>query len=68
MGGARNGVFNGYSGSKRWEVSHQVYGRCYVRAPDADAAIVAAAQVWKTAWTALDFYDECRVSYMGSGR
>lgn len=56
------GRYLGYTGKKQWIVSHQKHGECRVFAPDKDSAMVAAAAVWRTAWTAEDFYTGCEVS------
>lgn len=53
--------YGSYTGIKRWEVSHPSYGRCYVRSPDLDSAMVAAAQVWGVKWTAVGFYLACEI-------
>lgn len=61
MARTKAGRYDDYSGSKRWEVSHPDYGRCYVRSPDPDSAMVTAAQVWGAKWTAYEFYSACKV-------
>lgn len=53
--------FADHTGTKRWEVEHPSFGRCYVTSPDPQSAMVAAAQVWGTKWTAYEFYSNCTV-------
>lgn len=54
-------AYEGYRGGKRWTVEHPKYGRVRVAAPDDVTALVAAARLWRTKWTALDFYTSCVV-------
>lgn len=63
--GKRRDIYPGYNGTKRWRVQHPAYGYCFVISPSPDAALVAAAQVWQTKWTALDFYSACSVEVAG---
>lgn len=56
------GRYPHYTGKKQWLVEHKRHGKCRVFAPDKDSAIVAAAAVWQTAWTAESFYAFCEVS------
>lgn len=65
MGRTRRARYGSYTGIKCWEVSHPSYGSCYVRSPDPDSAMVAAAQIWGTKWTAVEFYSECNVMSCG---
>lgn len=53
--------FAGYTGKKRFDVTHPRHGRLTVCAPDQDAAIVAAAGRWKTDWTRVEYYSNCSV-------
>ena len=59
------GRFPGYTGRKLFEVEHPVFGRCVVAAPDENAALLSAAKVWETAWTALEFYAYASARYVG---
>ncbi len=54
--------YSGYSGKKCFEVAHPRHkGRLTIASPDANSAIVAAAQRWGEKWSAYDFYAFCRV-------
>lgn len=55
-------AYEGYRGGKQWIVWHPKFGRARVAAPDEASAMVAAAKLWRTRWTALDFYTGCTVS------
>lgn len=49
--------FAGYTGKKRFGVSHPDRAkRLVVAAPDVDAAMVAAAGYWKERWQEYRFY------------
>lgn len=61
MGRVKKAVFEDYKGKRQFDVWHPRYGRARVIAPDGDAAMVAAAKVWGTSWTRLDFYTACAV-------
>lgn len=61
MGRTKKGRYEDYRGTKRWEVKHPRYGRCYVLSPDPDSAMVAAAQIWGVKWTSLEFYTVCTI-------
>lgn len=56
------GRFESYRGKKQWSVYHPRYGRCTVSAPDRDAAVVAAARVFGTQWTKVEFYSQCEIA------
>lgn len=58
---AKEGRYEAYTGHRKYKVQHPAHGACYVSAPDADSAMVAAAQVWGTPWTAISFYTQCDV-------
>ena len=62
MGRGRKTTFTDYRGDLRWTVKHPDHGSVTVTAPDETAAIVAAAQFWRTAWTKVQFYAFCEVS------
>ena len=57
--------YEGYTGRKVWRVSNPEHGMAEVLAPSWQAAIVVAAQLWGTKWTACDFYANCTVTCMG---
>lgn len=59
------GRFPGYSGKKLFEVEHRQFGSIVVAAPDENAAVLAAAKVWKTAWVAPEFYAYASARYVG---
>lgn len=61
MARTRKAVFEGYKGTRQFVVFHPKYGQARVTAPDGDAAMVAAARVWGTSWTRLEFYTACAV-------
>lgn len=48
--------FEGYSGSKRWEVKHPEHRTVKVSAPDEASAIYTAALLWRTDWTRITCY------------
>ena len=54
-------TFEGYEGAKMFVVSHPKHRDVIVHAPDADAAIVAAAKYWRERWQAWEFYSPCVV-------
>lgn len=55
-------TYEGYRGGKKWIVENPRFGRVRVAAPDEPTAMVAAARLWRTKWTAIDFYTSCVVS------
>ena len=59
---AKTGRYEDYRGKKKWVVEHPDHGKATVFAPDEDAAIIAAAKVFGTPWTRLEFYTGCSVS------
>ncbi len=66
MGGAEqvehlDAVFPNYRGKGRYTVRHPSFGECRVAARTEEAAIVAAADFFKTKWTKISFYAECHV-------
>ena len=58
--------YEGYAGSKVWEVRHPHHGTKRVNAPSWQAAIVVAAKVWGEDWRAYDFYTNCATTYEGT--
>lgn len=57
-----DGVFENYSGKKRFEVSHPDFRvPLRVAAPTEEAAIVAAAKSRGVEWTKYEFYAYCEV-------
>lgn len=62
--GKKGGRYNDYAGKTQYGVEHPDFGRTTVFAPDEDSAIVAAADVWNTRWTRLNFYTQCNVYKM----
>lgn len=62
MSRARSARYTDYRGEKKFNVRHPDFGSVTVTAPDADSAMVVAADFWKTAWTRIDFYTRCEVS------
>lgn len=57
-----------YTGEKLWTVTHPEFGQITVLAPTREAAIPAAARIWKTRWQAYAFYSAATVVYLGSRR
>lgn len=53
--------YEDYKGHKLFTVHHPKHREIVVRAPDENAAIVAAGKYWGTPWTKYDFYAYCRV-------
>jgi hypothetical protein len=54
--------FDGYSGTKRFSVTHPRHiDTVVVAAPDENAAIISAAKFWGERWQSLDFYSLCTV-------
>lgn len=62
MARTKSKTYEGYRGTKRFLVWHPKFGAVRVTAPDSDSAMVTAANIWGTKWTALDFYTACMVS------
>lgn len=61
--------YNGYSGKRRFEVEHPRHaGHLTIASPDANSAIVAAAQRWGEKWSAYDFYAFCHVLEVKGGK
>lgn len=58
----KTGRYEDYRGKKKWVVEHPDHGKATVFAPDEDAAIVAAANVFGVQWTQMVFYTLCSVS------
>lgn len=55
-------VYPDYTGRKTFHVSHPSFRNdVRVRAPNKQAAVVAAAMAWNTRWTAYEFYAYCKV-------
>lgn len=57
--------FPDYTGGELWRVAHPQYGMLECLAPDRTAAMTVAAQVWKTRWQSMEFYERCQISYVG---
>ena len=59
-----NVAFEGYTGAKRYIVSHPAHAGddLTVAAPDENSAIVDAADRWGEKWTRIDLYCNCKVS------
>lgn len=64
MGKCKSGRYADYNGTARYSVEHPNFGRTTVFAPDEESAMVAAADVWNTRWTRLNFYTQCNVYKM----
>lgn len=58
-----NCAFQDYAGNKRYIVKHPAHkgDELTVAAPDANSAMVAAADRWGEKWTKIDFYCNCEV-------
>lgn len=54
-------VFEGYTGKKRWEVNHPQHPPTVAAAPDANSAMVAAAEHNGLRWQACSYYAYVRV-------
>lgn len=54
--------FGTYEGQKRYSVMHPKFkNELIVRAPDENAAIMAAGNYWGEDWVDYDFYAYCEV-------
>ena len=54
-------TFEGYTGRKRYSVTHPRHGSLRIAAPDEATSIVAAAKRWEERWQAWEFYTSCTV-------
>lgn len=59
----RTPTYQGYTGKKRWLVTHPNHQRAIgVIAPTAQTAMVAAAEGWGERWQSAEFYSRVTVT------
>ena len=52
-----DGIFDGFDGRKTFCVYHPNYGRgLTIKAPNEDAAMVKAAEIWGVRWQSYEYY------------